>query len=189
MDSQVASLLASLAEIGVKNSAQAIFSRIKASKAAKNTQETISLLEDLINELINERSELQRIANALSEHVVAETISEDDIKFITDKLVPVLEFFAASNNSTDNQSFVQFVTQINKLLSPEVLTILQLIGFNYRRAIGDPLTDFISSKIRSGITSDMQEKAQLLAIQHEVELLKIIQNPDAWERWNQLRNN
>lgn len=103
--------------------------------------------------------------------------------------MPVLEFFAASDNSADNQSFVQFVTQINKLLSPEILTILQLIGFNYRRAIGDPLTDFISSKIRSGITSDMQEQAQLLAAQREVEILKIIQNPDAWERWNQLRNN
>lgn len=183
MDPQISSLLTSLAQIGVKNSAQAVFDRIKASKATKDSKETIGLLEDIINELIDERSELQRIANALSEHVLAETISEDDIKFITEQLVPVLEFFGASSESDSRENFVQYVAQINKLLSPEILTILQVVGFNYRRAIGEPLTELVATMIRNEASGTSDIAVQKLSLEVQAEMARLVQDKEAWQRW------
>lgn len=67
MDPLITALLAQLTDLTLKHSAATVAERIKTTKAAKSDKETISVLEEIINELINERNELQRISNALKE--------------------------------------------------------------------------------------------------------------------------
>lgn len=44
----------------------------------------------------------------------------------------------------DNKGQVEI---LKSLLSKETLRILQLVGFNYRAAIGEPLTELVRNKI------------------------------------------
>ena len=48
---------------------------------------------------------------------------------------------------------VNDLEQIKSLLSVETLTIMQLLGFNYKRAIGEPLTLLLQKTIESKINA------------------------------------
>lgn len=191
MDPLITSLLSQLAELTVKNSAASIAERIKTSKAAKSDQQTIGVLEEIINELIDERNELQRISNALKEHIVAETISETDITYINENLLDIIEYLIASDiseNSVNRENYAKWVATLEKLLSPELLKILQLLGLNYREAIGVPLTKMIATKIDSDLSPAELAKYNTLVIQRDIELAHVALDEDASRRLMRITN-
>lgn len=191
MDPLITSLLTQLAELTVKNSAASIAERIKTSKAAKSDQQTIGILEEIINELIDERNELQRISNALKEHIVAETISEADITYINENLLDIIEYLIASDtseNSVNRENYAKWVATLEKLLSPELLKILQLLGLNYREAIGVPLTKMIATKIDSDLSPAELAKYNTLVIQRDIELAHVALDEDASRRLMRITN-
>lgn len=191
MDPLITSLLTQLAELTVKNSAASIAERIKTSKAAKSDQQTIGILEEIINELIDERNELQRISNALKEHIVAETISEADITYINENLLDIIEYLIASDtseNSVNRENYAKWVATLEKLLSPELLKILQLLGLNYREAIGVPLTKMIATKIDSDLSPAELAKYNTLVIQWDIELAHVALDEDASRRLMRITN-
>lgn len=191
MDPLITSLLTQLAELTVKNSAASIAERIKTSKAAKSDQQTIGVLEEIINELIDERNELQRISNALKEHIVAETISEADITYINKNLLDIIEYLIASDtseNSVNRENYAKWVATLEKLLSPELLKILQLLGLNYREAIGVPLTKMIATKIDSDLSPAELAKYNTLVIQRDIELAHVALDEDASRRLMRITN-
>ena len=185
MDPLITSLLSQLAELTLKNSAASVAERIKTTKATKSDQKTISVLEEIINELIDERNELQRISNALKEHIVAETISEADIKYINENLLDIIEHFVASDtseNSVSRENYAKWVANLRKVLSPELLKILQLLGLNYREAIGVPLTKMIATKIDSDLSPAELARYNTLAVQRDIELAHVALDEDASRR-------
>lgn len=185
MDPLITALLAQLTDLTLKHSAATVAERIKTTKAAKSDKETISVLEEIINELINERNELQRISNALKEHIVAETISESDIKYINENLLDIIEHVIASDtseNSVSRENYTQWVATLEKVLSPELLKILQLLGLNYREAIGVPLTKMIAAKIDSDLSSAELARYNTLAIQRDIELARVALDEEASRR-------
>lgn len=191
MDPLITSLLTQLAELTVKNSAASIAERIKTSKAAKSDQQTIGILEEIINELIDERNELQRISNALKEHIVAETISEADITYINENLLDIIEYLIASDtseNSVNRENYAKWVATLEKMLSPELLKILQLLGLNYREAIGVPLTKMIATKIDSDLSPAELAKYNTLVIQRDIELAHVALDEDASRRLMRITN-
>jgi len=140
LDSNLIQLGVSLAEVAVKNTAQTVYNKISTVKAKKDDKETINSLTEIINELLADKNELINISKCYEDELVAQKISDEDITYITEKLVPLLV------------GFVQEPTQlaaINTLLSMETLKVLQLLGFNYKRAIGEPLTELVSELIKS----------------------------------------
>ena len=137
MDPQLQALSVQLGEAAIRNTASAIADRITVSRARRDAAQTISELEDIVNELIADKAELVRISTAFESELVAQRISDDDIAYITESVVPVVEQVAAATGSDASA----VVGPLKTLLSKETLKILQLLGVNLRRAVGEPLTD------------------------------------------------
>ena len=135
-------MAANLAEVATRNGASIISDKIRLAKTKKESKETISELEEIIYNLLEDKAEIKRIA---------QKITEDDSKYITDNLLPIFKDFIPDQVQLE---------QLEKILSVETLTILQLIGFNYKQAIGDPLTLLIQKTIESKIPTDSKINAE-----------------------------
>lgn len=150
VDPQLVELGARLAESAARNTAASISTRVKTARAAKQGREALVVLEETITDLSQDRNELLQIAQAYKEQLAAETISAADVEYITSQLIPrVKEFIAmaSGSESIDHDAAEQMLDAIGPLLSVETLTILQLLGFNFKKAIGEPLTNLIARAI------------------------------------------
>jgi hypothetical protein len=83
MDDANAKLLAELGvkltESAVRNTAGAISDKISSIKAKRDDKQTIRELEDIVNNLLDDKSELVRIAQAYEQELVSQKISDEDI--------------------------------------------------------------------------------------------------------------
>ena len=77
---------------------------------------------------------------------------------------------------------------IRPLVSTEALTILQVIGFNFKRAIGEPLTDLVRSLIvaRAAPSAETQQDLQALTLKRETLIYEIALNQEAHIHFMQL---
>jgi hypothetical protein len=174
-----------LGEAGLRNSASAVFDKIRAIKARRNDKETINELEELINNLLADKNELIQIAEAYKEELVAQQISQDDIRYITESFIPRLEELMEQIGAAD-ATVQKTLDGIKSLLSVEMLTVLQLIGFNFKRAIGEPLTLLVQKLITAKVPQDPQVQLELnkLNAALSLEVAKIAQDQAASERWD-----
>lgn len=146
MDPALQQLSIQLGEVAARNAAGAVLDRVTAVKARKKNEETIATLEEIVNDLLADKAELTLIAQALDEQLVAQRLSEEDLTYVTENLLPLLEQLGAASGSSSSGDMSEV---IGPLLSHETLTILQLLGFNFREGIGTPLTGLVSSYIES----------------------------------------
>lgn len=174
MDTQVVTqLAANLVEATARNGASFISNKITAVKTKKNDKETIAELEEIISDLLNDKAEIQRIAQAYEQELVSQKITEEDIKYITDNLLPVFGELMPGKETE--------MEQIKKVLSVETLTIMQLIGFNYKKAIGEPLTVLLRKLIESKIPMDSQTNANYV-----LAMANLAQDKKATKRYYEL---
>lgn len=143
MDPEFTAVAASLTELAARNTAAAVRTRIKAAKAAKQNEATINELVEIINQLLEDRGELLTVAKALEESLVAQQVSPEEIAYITDTLIPAAERLMSASGQSDNEA----IAALKALVSVETLTVLQLVGFNFKAAIGAPLTTVVESLI------------------------------------------
>lgn len=145
MDPELTALGLQLANTAVRNSATTVAERISAARTRKRDQETIAELEEIVNELVADKAELIRIAQAYEEEFVTQRLSSENVEYIIRSIVPVLERLMAE--SGDEASVQKMMELLQPILSVETLTVLQLVGFNFKRAIGEPLTEVLHQKI------------------------------------------
>ncbi len=150
MDSNqiIAQLAVNLAEVATRNTASLITNKIAAIKAKKNDKETIGELEEIISELLSDKAEIQRIAQSYEQELVSQRVTEKDIKYITDNLIPIINEFIPSDKKDE-------LNRIKPLLSVETLTIMQLLGFNYKKAIGEPPTNLLKKYIETKMPNNV----------------------------------
>lgn len=140
IDPTVTEALVRLAEVAARNTASAIQTRVQTARAAKQNENTINELAEIINQLVDDRMELMSIANVLREQLVAQTITEDEIAYITQKLIPTAETLMKLGGGED----LEALDALKTLVSIETLTVLQLVGFNFKAAVGEPLTEVVA---------------------------------------------
>lgn len=175
MDNQiVAQLAANLVEATARNSASVILNKIKTVKTKKDNKETINELEEIISDLLTDKAEIQRIAQAYEQELISQKITEHDIKYITDNLLPILADFVPEKDKDQ-------IEQLKKILSVETLTIMQLIGFNYKQAVGEPLTILLRKIIESKIPMDSKTNANYV-----LAMATLANDKDATKRYYQL---
>lgn len=141
MDPVTAALATQLGDVAARNSATYIFDRIRTAKAKKEQQEVIAELGELLSQMVADKDELVRIAQAYKQQVDDRQISEGDIRYIADHLLPQVKRLMEVAGA--DAQIQQSVEALAPLLSTETLTILQLVGFNVREAIGEPLTHVV----------------------------------------------
>jgi predicted helicase len=187
MDPQLQTLGLQLADTAVRHTAASVGIRISAVKAKKNNQETIAELEQIVNDLQSDRSELVRIAQAYEDELVAQRISNSDIEYISNSFVPALQQIIESAPASEGQDVAtaqQVIAFLQPLLSVEMVTVLQLVGFNFRKAIGEPLTELIARLILAKAQEDQSaaQEIQRLALVRETSYLEVAQDPEAYAR-------
>jgi hypothetical protein len=179
---EVTDLFARLGELAVRNTASAISTRIQSIRARKASESTINELVELIDELVDERSQILGIARALEEQLLAQRISDTEITYITTSVIPTLDTLLdlAPDDGTDS---AEVLDAVKTLLSVETLTILQLIGFNFKDAIGVPLTRLVERLILAKFPPpDTSQELALLNARREVAYLELLNNPEAAAR-------
>jgi hypothetical protein len=187
IDPQFETLATQLADTVVRNTAASIADRISISKAGKKDKETIAELEEIISGLLSDKSELVRIAQAYEQELVAQQISSTDIEYISTNIVPLVSELTeagVASNGQDATAARDILRLIQPILSVETVTVLQLIGFNFRQAIGAPLTELVKRLILSKVQSDpaVVQEIQRLNLVRETSYLNLALDAEAYAR-------
>lgn len=175
-----------------KKSVEAIFDKIRTVKKKGDKDEIIGNLEEIINELISDKNKLIQISQAYEENIISQRITQEEIDYITNSIIPLLEEFLkqTSQDANDVGKIQSIIDVVKPILSKEIFNIIQILGFNFNEAIGEPLTELLASFIRSKVV--LVEKTtdiQILAQEREIEYLKICQNEEAYNRFMTLYQN
>lgn len=171
-----------LTEAAARNSATAVTNRIRSAIAAGKKDDAIAALEEIVSELLADKQELTRIAQAYQAELVAQRLAAGDVQYIAGTVVPLLEELAGA--SPEGQQMARSIDALKPLLSVETANILQLLGFNFREAIGEPLTRLTAKTIESKINSS--EQLQLETTKREQLYIQLAMDPEAFERFKSL---
>ncbi|MEV5001764.1 hypothetical protein [Nocardioides sp. LML1-1-1.1] len=174
---EMAALGTRLAEAIARNAASAIGSKVNAIRARKLDQAAMNELIELVNDLISDKNELIGIAQGYEQELVAQRISDNDITYITTQLLPLVEQLSGF---ADDREGAEAVKAIKSLVTAETLTIMQLVGFNFRRAIGEPLTTLVERLILSQVPApDSAAEQKILELRREAAYLEAVTDPEA----------
>jgi len=101
--------------------------------------------EEIINELLSDRENAIRIAQLYKNEYEKYQISDKDIEHLHNTISTVLDLLANISPEVDWKSFETF----KSIISVDTLKAMQLLGFNYKDAIGVPLTNVCANTIMS----------------------------------------
>lgn len=184
-------MISQLGSLGISGGT-AIYTRVEAIRSRKVDDRTANELQGIITEVLDENAKLLRIAHALESELVAQRITDADIKYITDTVLPALKKLADqmgdSMDAASLQNAEDAIEAIETLLSVDMLKVLQLVGFNFKQAIGEPLTLLIQKLITTRFPTDPQIAAETtrLNLQTSLALTNIAQDEEATERLKQV---
>lgn len=132
-----------LSALAVRGTVGSIQKKIAASKARKDDKKTIEIYDEIVNELLEERAEAMRIAQYYKDEIEKYEISDADINHLNKTISTVLDILKSMSSDIKVEDFEKF----KDLISVDTLKAMQLLGFNYKKAIGEPLTELCSQKI------------------------------------------
>ncbi|MDU1213465.1 hypothetical protein [Finegoldia magna] len=156
MDKELIDLGIRLGELAFVNTTSFVSTKIKSFKNEKDIQKLKNNYEEIINQLLDEKQEAIRIAQAYREEVENTNISDDKIDYLHNTVAKALKVLDSYSGDKEME-----VTDIVKLIDKDVLKTMQLLGFNYKDAIGQPLTDLCRDYINSkSISNSYQNKAK-----------------------------
>lgn len=142
-------------------------------------------MEEIISNLQDDRMELNRIIQEYEEEISMQKISDENIDYITENIIPKLtELFENDPSNTNSEEMIQTIESIEPLMSKETFTILQLLGFNFKEAIGIPLTNLLRSAISQNINQqEFGTKYSLADKEVEKESLKLLREKNGEEKY------
>ena len=135
-----------LATLAFKGTTTLVNSKIQSLKEEKNADKLRNKYDEIISELLAEREDAIRIAQAYKEEYERVNIGDDDIEYLHNTLKQVITLLSSFNTMDAEQQYS--MNQLVTLLNKDTLKTMQLLGFNYKEAIGEPLTEVCSNAIR-----------------------------------------
>lgn len=181
IDPQFIELGARLTEAAARNSASLVTDKVRGILASGRKDEAIAGLEQLVSELVSDKNEMTRIAQAYQSELVAQRLNSGDVKYIADTFVPLLEELARSTGGPQGEKFLTSLNAMKPLLSVEMVNVMQLLGFNFRRAIGEPLTELVSHLITS--QAPQNSDLQVEGLKNQRIMAELAMDPEAFERF------
>lgn len=190
----VTDLVVKTADMMIKNTTETIFNRIDAAKGNRDKEKTILALEEIIKDLLDDKNKLNQIIRQYEELLAIQKLSDKNIDYITENIVPLLSQVLASDvvtkgNEEKAEEINEVINLLTPLLSVETLTILQLLGFNFREGIGDPLTNLVKGAINKKETEELNYQYSIEATKTQTELFKLLQTEEGREVYKQISKN
>ena len=157
-----------LTELAVKGTASAVNKKIKAIKSVKDAEKIRVAYDEIINEVLQEREEAVRIAQVYKTELDRIEISDEDIEHLhntVSRIIEILKIMQLAGVVGKSEAEVEKVKsqvesyeQIKELISVDTLKTMQLLGFNYKEAIGEPLTKLCANAISNWGTKSSQKR-------------------------------
>lgn len=150
MEEKLIQLGFTLAEVVSRNTISFVGTKMEAAKQKKTLEEQSLAYTEIINNLLADKEELTTIAREYKQELDNVIISDEDIEYLHNTLeqfIILLNSFAPQTDGTN-----EMITNLIRLLNKDTLKTMQLLGFNYKEAIGIPLTEVCSSFILSSLT-------------------------------------
>lgn len=194
LDNQVyGELISKTAEVMIRNTTEIIFNRIDKAKTSRDDKQTILELEEIVSDLLNDKNQLNSIIHQYEEMLAIQKISDNDIEFITENVVPILSEVLESDvvskgNEEQAKSMSEGLEILTPLLSTETFKILQLLGFNFRDAFGVPLTNVVKQAINKTNTEELQYENNIAVNNANAELFKLLQTEEGREAFRTFKN-
>ena len=134
-----------LTTLTLKGTTTLVNSKIQSLKEERNADKLRNTYDEIVNELLSEREQAIRIAQAYKEEYEKVNINDEDIEYLHNTLKQVISLLSSFTGlDSKEKSMKQLVALLNK----DTLKTMQLLGFNYKEAIGEPLTEVCSNAIR-----------------------------------------
>lgn len=149
MDDQITGAIANagaqLAVLAAKGTATTVTNKFQSIRNKKQIDEVCNSYEEIINELVAERAQAISIANAYAAELKRYEITDEDIEHLQNTIGNVLDIM----NSLSPENSLANLDQFKSLISVNTLKAMQLLGFDYKKAIGDPLTEVCANAIKA----------------------------------------
>jgi len=156
MDPQLATLATDLLRTTGNNTLGFVEARIKEARTKKSIEEVNLVYSELVNGLLKDKQDIERIAYQYQDLYESVTISDADIDYLQKTLKSILDLL--SDFIPEAEENAESIEMIIKLLNKDTLKTMQLLGFNYKEAIGRPLTNLVASMIESKMPQKTKSK-------------------------------
>lgn len=147
MDEQLIILGMSLTEVMSRNTISFVGNKMKLAKEKRDLESQSLAYTEIINDILQDKEDLTMIAREYKQAYEQVTISDEDIEYLHNTLkgaIEVLNTFSPQTTETQGS-----MTALIELLNRDTLKTMQLLGFNYKEAIGQPLAEVCSNAIKS----------------------------------------
>ena len=152
MDETLLALNTAFAKSITEVTVEKVTNKITQIKLNHDLKKQVTDYEQLINDLLDNKNKLELAARNYKERLEQVTISDSDIESLHKTVSTVIKLvmpLSQSENKTDEKS----IDVLLNLLNSDTLKTLQLLGYNYKKAIGEPLTqitsDFLNNKLNT----------------------------------------
>ena len=132
-----------LTALAVKGTATAVSTKVKTIKAERDAEKIKNYYNEIISELIEEREDIIRIAQAYRHELEKIEISDEDIEHLHNTIELVIDILSQFIEADGIES----LKALKDIVNVDTLKTMQLLGFNYKEAIGIPLTKLCAQAI------------------------------------------
>lgn len=150
MDEQLLALNTAFTKAITEVTVEKVTNKISQIKLNHDLKKQVTDYEQLVNDLLDNKNKLELTARNYKERLEQVTISDSDIESLhntVSKVIKLIKPLSQFENEEDEKS----IDVVLDLLNSDTLKTLQLLGYNYKKAIGEPLTkitaDFLKNKL------------------------------------------
>lgn len=149
----LAELETTLTILAAKGTARAVAAKINGIRQEKSVEAVRNAYDEIVNELLEERAQAILLAQTFKDELDRVEIDEDGIKSLDatiGRVFEIIKHFPGVLDGDPEKSGQQEASfeQIRALISADTLRTMQLLGFNYKAAIGEPLTELCANAIK-----------------------------------------
>ncbi|MCK1995600.1 hypothetical protein MPH61_24015 [Peribacillus muralis] len=140
-------LAVNLTETLSKNTVSYVINKREQIKLNNEKDTIIREYEELTNRLMDDNSQFENIAKSYKAMYEQIEITPENLEYLQNTIRGVLSIISGQSETTKDQE--DGFEMLLDLVTVDTLKTMQLLGFNYKKAIGEPLTEICAEKIKN----------------------------------------
>lgn len=149
MNSVLMVLASKLSALITTTSEEYVSAKMSEAKATKDFNKALPIYSELINKLLNDKQEAITVASQYRAELDKTFLPDTDIKYLETTFSKLIKLFEKFDNKESPTFTAELVEQINGLINTETLKSMQLLGFDFKSAIGKPVTLGVEKLIKN----------------------------------------
>lgn len=148
MDETIVALNTAFAKSITEVTVEKVTNKITQIKSNHDLKKQVTDYEQLVNDLLDNKNKLELTARNYKERLEQVTISDSDIESLHNTVSTVIKLVRPLSQS-EKENDKKSIDILLDLLNSDTLKTLQLLGYNYKKAIGEPLTQITANFLKN----------------------------------------